>query len=162
MTYLFTYFSLYIIIPMVLEKADLIGAILAQVIYIIIILIFVSRLIKKPQLEYGLGLILALAVIPLIYLLVTASSLERTPLYSIQIFLMLAFLIIEILLDYILIINFREVRWMVISYVVIFFGSTGGMIGVASHAGRGWTLSSIILFLIMASLAFIQRAITGL
>ena len=147
---------------MVLEKADLIGAILAQTIYIIIILIFISRLIKKSQLEYGLGLILMLLGLPLIYLLAAAPFLKRAPLYYIQIILMLAFLIIETLLDYILKINFREVRWMVISYVMIFFGSTGGMIGVASHAGRGWTLSSIILFLIMASLAFIQRAITGL
>jgi hypothetical protein len=146
---------------MVLEKADFIGAILAQVIFILIILVFISRLIKKSHLEYGLGLILILTALPLIYLLATAPLLERRPLYYVQIILMLVFLIMEILLDYILKINFREVRWMVISYVVIFFAGTGGMIGVASHAGRGWTLSSIILFLIMASLSFIQRAITG-
>ncbi len=147
---------------MMLEKADLIGALLAQTIYIIIILIFISRLMKKSQLEYGLGLILLLTAIPLVYLLVTAPSLERAPLYYIQIILMLSFLIIEGILDYILKINFREIKWMVITYVVLFFGGTGGMIGVASHAGRGWALSSIILFIVMACLAFIQRAITGM
>ena len=145
-----------------LEKADLMGAILAQSIYIIIILIFISRLMKKSHFEYGLGLILLLTALPLVYLLITAPSLERPPLYTIQIILMLVFLIIEGLLDYVFKTNFREVRWMVITYVVIFLGATGGMIGVASHAGRGWTLSSIILFLIMACLAFIQRAIIGM
>jgi hypothetical protein len=145
-----------------LEKADLIGAILAITIYTIIILIFVSRLFKRSHIEYALGLILLLTIIPLFYLLIKAPFLERPPLYTIQIILMLVFLIIEALLDYILKINFREVRWMVITYVVLFFGATGGMIGVASHAGKGWTLASIILFLVMACLSFIQRAITGM
>jgi hypothetical protein len=36
------------------------------------------------------------------------------------------------------------------------------MIGVASLAGRGWTISAIILFIVAAILAFVQRAITGI
>ena len=35
-------------------------------------------------------------------------------------------------------------------------------LGVASNAGRGWSISAIILFLIMAVLTFVQRAITGM
>jgi hypothetical protein len=51
---------------------------------------------------------------------------------------------------------------MVISYVVLFFAGTGGMLGVARNAGRGWSILGIILFLIMAILAFVQRAVTGM
>ena len=80
----------------------------------------------------------------------------------IQIACMLAWLVLEALLDYILKVDFRNVRWMVISYVVLFFAGTGGLLGVASNAGRGWSASAIILFLIMAVLTFIQRAITGM
>jgi hypothetical protein len=50
----------------------------------------------------------------------------------------------------------------VISYVVLFFAGTGGMLGVARYAGRGWSISAIILFLIMAVLTFVQRAVTGM
>lgn len=50
---------------------------------------------------------------------------------------------------------------LVSSYVTLFFAGTGGMIGVAAHAGRGWAIAAIILFLIMTALAFIQRALTG-
>jgi hypothetical protein len=75
---------------------------------------------------------------------------------------MLAWLIVEALLDYILKVDFRNVRWMVISYVVLFFAGTGGMLGVARYAGRGWSISTIILFLIMAVLTFVQRAGTGM
>jgi hypothetical protein len=83
-------------------------------------------------------------------------------LYYIQIACMLAWLVLEALLDYILKVDFRQVRWIVISYVVLFFAGTGGMLGVASNAGRGWSVSAILLFLIMAVLTFVQRAITGM
>ena len=75
---------------------------------------------------------------------------------------MIFYLILELFLDYILKIDFRNTRWMVITYVTIFFGATGGMIGLASLAGRGWMLITVITFLTMAVLAFVQRAITGL
>jgi hypothetical protein len=83
-------------------------------------------------------------------------------LYYLQIGLMLAWLVVELLLDYVLKINFRAVRWMVIGYVTLFFAGSGGMLGVASLAGRGWIIPAGILFLVMAALAFIQRAVTGM
>jgi hypothetical protein len=46
--------------------------------------------------------------------------------------------------------------------VVLAFSGLGGMIGIASLAGRVWTISAIILFLIAAILAFAQRTITGI
>jgi hypothetical protein len=51
---------------------------------------------------------------------------------------------------------------MVIAYVMLYFAGAGGMIGVAAHAGRGWTLSAVVFFLIAAALAFVQRAVTGM
>jgi len=145
-----------------IDKTNVIGAILAHAIYITVILLFAVRLAGKSHLGHQLGIVLMIAAIPLMYLLVVAPSLERSPLYYIQIGLMLAYLVIELLLDYILKVDFRNVRWMVITYVMIFFAGTGGMIGVASHAGHSWTISAIVLFLVMAILAFVQRAITGL
>jgi hypothetical protein len=74
---------------------------------------------------------------------------------------MLAWLIAEAFLDYILKIDFRNVRWMVIGYVVLFFAGTGGLLGVAVNAGRAWSILAVILFLTMAVLTFVQRAITA-
>lgn len=51
---------------------------------------------------------------------------------------------------------------MVISYVMLFFGLTGGMIGMASQAGKKWAIITTISFIIMAVLAFVQRHITGM
>jgi len=114
------------------EKANVLGALLAYAIYVTAILIFIVRLMKRPALEHGLGLVLMIAAVPLVYLLAVASAFRRPALYYVQIGLMLAFLLVEFLLDYVLKIEFRNTRWMTIAYVMIFFSGTGGMIGVAS------------------------------
>ena len=74
---------------------------------------------------------------------------------------MLSFILVEALLDLVFKVNFRAIRWSVIGYVIFFFAATGGMVGVAANSGTGWTILAAILFLIMAGLAFAQRAVTG-
>jgi hypothetical protein len=145
-----------------LEKMNLLGAVTAIAFFVSAILVFVFRLLGKPQYGHWIGYFEFLLAIPLIYLLFQAPQLGRPALYYIQIGCMLAWLVLEALLDYILKVDFRQVRWIVISYVVLFFAGTGGLLGVASNAGRGWSTSAIILFLIMAVLTFVQRAITGM
>lgn len=145
-----------------LERTNLIGAITAIAFFMSAILVFVSRLFGRPQYGHWIGYFEFLLAIPLIYLLIQAPQQGRPALYYIQIGCMLAWLILEALLDYILKVDFRQVRWMVISYVVLFFAGTGGLLGVATNAGRGWSIAAIVLFLIMAVLTFVQRAVTGM
>lgn len=145
-----------------LEKTNLLGAVTTIAFFVSAILVFVFRLLGKPQYGHRIGYFEFLLAVPLTFLLVKAPQLGRPTLYYIQIGCMLAWLVLEALLDYILKVDFRNVHWIVISYVVLFFAGTGGMLGVASNAGRGWSISAIILFLIMAVLTFVQRAITGM
>ena len=143
-------------------KIDQLGAGCAIAFYISAILVFAFRLLGMPRVETWLGLFEFLLALPLLYLLITAPRFNRRPLYYIQIGLMLAWLAVEALLDFILMIDFRAVNWMVISYAMLFFAGTGGMLGVARLAGRRWSIPSGILFLVMAVLAFVQRAVTGM
>lgn len=145
-----------------LERTNLIGAITAIAFFISAIFVFTFRLLGKPQYGHWVGYFEFLLAIPLIYLLIQAPRLERPTLYYIQIACMLAWLIVTALLDYILKVDFRQVRWMVISFVVLFFAGTGGLLGVATNAGGNWSIAAIILFLIMAVLTFVQRAVTGM
>ena len=55
-----------------------------------------------------------------------------------------------------------SLRRAVIPYVVFFFGATGGVIGLAAQAGREWAIASSFIFLVMAAMAFVQRAKIGL
>lgn len=145
-----------------LEKTNLLGAIVAVAFYVSASLVFIFRLVDKAEHGRWLGYFEFLLAIPLLYLLLKAPQLQRPTLYYIQIGCLLVWLVVEALLDYILKIEFRQVRWMVISYVVLFFAGSGGMLGVAANAGRGWTMTAVILFLIMTTLTFVQRAVTGL
>ena len=145
-----------------MEKLDLLGASVAHIIFLLAILVFVSRLAGQPRIEYWVGLLLLLTALPLCYLLLKAPLYHRAPLYYLQLVLMLAYLVLEAVLDYVFKFDFRHVRAIVIPYVTLFFAATGGMIGVAALAGRPWAISSIILFLIMAVLAFVQHARLGL
>jgi hypothetical protein len=138
------------------------GAMAAVLIYVMCIMIFAVRLIKMPRIGYWIGGVLIMMIFPLGHLLITAPKLGRPTLYYVQIGLMIVYLVVELILDYILEYNFRQVRWMVISYVTLFFAATGGMLGVASKAGPGYMLISIVLYLIMGALAFYQRAVTGM
>jgi len=144
------------------KDLDLLGAIVAHVILISSIITFASRMIFKLQPGHWVGVPLLLMTFPLIYLLLKALKFNRPVLYYIQIGLMLLFILLLFLIDYILKYDFRQTQWMVISFVVLYFAALGGMIGIAAPAGRGWTISAVILFFIAAALAFIQRAVTGI
>ncbi len=144
-----------------LSHTNLIGVIVADAYFATCILVFVFRLLGKAQAAHLVGYAQFILVLPLIYLIFTAASQSRPALYLVQTGLLLVFMVVEALLDYILHVDFREVRWAVISYVVLFFAATGGMLGVAANAGRIASFSAIALFLPMAALAFIQRAVTG-
>jgi len=141
---------------------ELLGAWAAIWIYACCILTFSSRLLGQPELGRWFGVPLLLAAVPLIYLLFTAPLFGRPALYYVQIGLMLAFLLVELVLDYIYRFPFRQVRWMVVSYVTLFFAGIGGMLGVAALAGHAWSITAIILFFVTGALAFIQRRVTGM
>ena len=145
-----------------IERANLVGAVVAHWIYGVSILVFALRLLQMPKLGHWIGVGVLVAALPLGFLLIKPPSLDRSALYYIQIGLMLAWLVVEFLLDWWPGIEFRQTRWIVIPYVMLFFAGTGGMIGVAALAGRGWMISAVSVFLVMGILAFVQRAMTGM
>jgi hypothetical protein len=45
---------------------------------------------------------------------------------------------------------------------IIFPLAAAALLGLAVLAGRGWTILAVVLFLVMAMLAFVQRRVTGM
>jgi hypothetical protein len=144
------------------ERLNLIGAITATVIFASSIITFSSRMIFGLGSGHWVGTPILLMAFPLGYLLITAPGENRPFIYYLQAAIMLLWIITLFLVDYIFKYDFRQTQWMVISYVIFYFAGAGGMIGIASLAGRGWTISSIVLFFIALILAFVQRAVTGI
>lgn len=128
-------------------KLNLIGAVTSLALYVLYILMLCLRLLGLPEYGDWLASLQFLSIIPFIYLLIKAPQLERPRLYTIQIGLMLFFLSVDLLLDYIFNFEFRQTRWMVIVYVTLFFAATGGLLGVISlMENRVWKIVGIILF----------------
>jgi hypothetical protein len=145
-----------------LRKANRLGGVISLLVLVLCILIFLFRLGGQTGVEHWLGVAFLATAIPFAYLLFTAGSLHRSRLFYIQVGAILAFILLELLLDYIFKIEFRSLKWMTVLYVMFFFAGTGGLIGIASLAGKRWSIAAIILFLLMTLLAFWQRGETGM
>ena len=145
-----------------MRRANLIGAITANAYMLLIIAMFVARILGGYEVGRWIGATSSFILIPLIYLFVAGLKTDQRKIYFLWLALMATFAIFEIVVDQILRIELRGSQWTVIPYVMFFFAATGGMIGVASQAGKAWSIVTTIVFLIMAILAFVQRGITGL
>jgi len=146
----------------VFKTTNLIGAITANVYMLLIIIVFVTRILGWLEIERWFGFTSSLIIVPLVYLFVVGRGTGRRKIYFAWLVLMALFALFELVVDQILTIDLRTAQWTVIPYVMFFFAATGGMIGVASQAGKAWAITTVINFLIMAILAFVQRGITGL
>ena len=144
------------------KTANLVGAITANVYMLLIIAVFIARMLGQIEIGQWIGLASTFALIPLAYLLAVGLKTERRRIYFVWLVLMVLFVLFELVIDYIIRVDFRSQQWSVIPYVMFFFAATGGMIGVAAQAGTSWSIVTTVIFLIMAVLAFVQREMTGL
>jgi hypothetical protein len=142
--------------------ADLIGAITANVYMLLIIAVFVARILGLLEISRWIGFTSSLVIFPLLYLFIVGLRTSRRKIYFAWIALMILFVLFELIIDQILRVDLRSQQSSIIPYVMFFFAATGGMIGVASQAGKTWTITTVIIFLIMAVMSFVQRGITGL
>ncbi|MEN6571216.1 MAG: hypothetical protein ABFD24_05170 [Anaerolineaceae bacterium] len=143
------------------EQLNLLGAVVAVLFFVSASLVFILRLVKRPGAVRWLRYFEYLLALPLIYLLIQAPVVHRATLYYIQAGFVLFWLALEWVLDDLLRLDFRHTQWVVITYVVLFFAAAGGLLGIASLAGRGWIIAAGVLFLVMAMLTFVQRKVTG-
>ena len=145
-----------------INRTNRIGGVVSLITLALCILIFAFRLGGYPEIESILGILFLLTGVPFLYLLFLVRTHQRPTIFYIQISVILLFILMELFLDYVFKIDFRNVLWLTISYVIFFFAGTGGLIGIASLAGKRWGTVAIVLFLIMTFLAFWQRAKTGM
>lgn len=144
------------------DRLDVLGAVVAMVIYVSSIITFSARLVFDLPPGHWVGAPFLLTAFPLAYLLFEAPGVGRPPLHYVQLALMLASILTMFLLDYVLGVSWRDNQWALIPVVTLYFAGIGGMIGVASRAGRSWAVSAVVLFFVTGVLAFVQRGVTGI
>jgi len=139
------------------EIINLSGSVIANINNILLIFLFLARIYKYPKIEYWLGVIFMLSIVPLTYMLIKAIESKRAIIYFVQLSLMIGFIFVEFLLDYLLKLNFRQNQNYVIPFLILFYASLGGMIGIASHSGKQWTVITVITFLLMVTVSLIMH-----
>ena len=142
--------------------ADLVGAITANVYMLLIIALVIARILGLLEISRWIGFTSSLVIFPLLYLFIVGLRTSRRKIYFAWLALMILFVLFELIIDQILRVDLRSQQSSIIPYVMFFFAATGGMIGVASQAGKTWAITTVIIFLIMAVMSFVQRGITGL
>ncbi len=143
------------------NSINLLGSIIANVNNILLIGIFIARIYKYPKIEYWLGVLFILSIFPLLIMFIKSLEIKKTLIYYIQLLLMVSFIGLELFLDYIFKLDFRQNRCILIPYLILFYASLGGMIGIAGQSGKIWTLVTIITFLVMAAVSMIMHFKTG-
>ena len=121
--------------------ADLVGAITANVYMLLIIAVFVARILGLLEISRWIGFTSTLVLFPLLYLFVVGLRTGRRKIYFAWLVLMILFVLFELIIDQILRVDLRSQQSSVIPYVMFFFAATGGMIGVASQAGKTWAIT---------------------
>ena len=142
--------------------ADVVGAASAVVYLLMMVGIFAARLAGLDGWDRWFGGVALTIVIPMVFLLWRGVKDNRPFRYFVWIGSVLLFQAVEFTLDYALQLDFRQTTAIVIPYVVLFFAALGGLLGLASQAGRAWVWITGPMFVVVAVLAFVSRSQTGL
>jgi len=144
------------------DECNLLGGVTAVMAFVLCDALFLARLGGTPGIERGFGLLFLSLFVPVAYLLVAAIHHRRRAVYFVWLVLFLAFLVVETLLEFVLHVPFRQAQWQVLVYVALFLGGLGGLIALASRAGRRWATAAGLGFLSTAALAMVHYQGAGL
>lgn len=109
---------------------DIIVVVIANVINLGMVAIFLVRTQGKPQLERRIGRLQIMLALPL-FTAVVYNTIKQRPWWTLVLpALLVAFLVIELVLDYILNANFRRMR-LLGPYLLLYYVALTGMIGYA-------------------------------
>jgi hypothetical protein len=139
------------------ESINLLGSVIANINNILMIFLFLARIYKYPKIEYWLGVVFMLSIVPITFMLIKARESNRAILYFIQLSLIIVFIVVEFVWDYLLKLDFRQNQNYVIPFLILFYSSFGGMIGISSHSGKQWTVITVITFLLMTTVSLIMH-----
>ena len=131
-------------------------ALTTQAIYFLSILLVAARIARRENLAQWLGVPLLLTSIPLAILLIQGVRQEKPWLYMLAIILMLFWLAVKLVLDYLIRVDFRRIPWASVLYLLLFLIATGGMNFVAFQAGIFWFILSISFYAILVILIFVR------
>jgi hypothetical protein len=137
------------------KRIDLIVVYMANLINVIMAILFVARISGLPQVEYVLGIVVMIMGFALGYIAFFNKKNKRDKWDVYLLIPIFLFFVVDLILDYILSFDFRSTA-LVGPYVLLYFVGLWGLIGYGFRFDKKWgfvTLATYFLNMILSVLA---------
>ena len=137
------------------KKIDLTVVYIASFINVIMVILFVARIFGLPQMEYVLGIVAIIMGFSLGYIAVLNKKNKRDKWETYLLIPIFLFFIVDLVLDYVLILDFRSTA-IVGPYVLLYYVGLWGLIGYSFRFDKKWgflTLATYFLNMVFSVIA---------
>ena len=141
-------------------KLDLVVVAFANLLNLILSLIFLNRVYGRAQWEHWLGYGTLVMAVPLAVIAVVNLAGGRSWAFWVLPLIMVVYLAIEFLLDYVLKLNFRHSA-LLGPYLLTFYLAEFAMIGYAFVAGKSYGFITLVTYFINLAATFYSYARAG-
>jgi hypothetical protein len=142
------------------QKLDLVVVVIANLLNLILSLIFLNRVLGRAQWEQLLGYGTVVMAIPLAVITVVNLAGGRGWAFWVLPLVMVVYLVIEFLLDYVFKLNFRHSA-LLGPYLLTYYLALFAMIGYAFVAGKSYGFITLVTYFINLAATFYSYARVG-
>ncbi len=141
-------------------KLDLVVVVIANLLNLILSLIFLNRVFGRAEWEQWLGYGTLIMAFPLALIAIANLAARRSWVFWILPLMMVLFLVVEFVLDYWLKFNFRQTAWLG-PYLLVYYLALFAMIGYSFLAGRPYGFITLVTYFINLAATFFSYARVG-
>jgi len=142
------------------EKLDLVVVVIANLLNLILSLIFLNRVFGRVEWEHRLGYGTLIMIFPLTIVALANLAGGRGWAFWILPLVMVAYLVVEFVLDYWLQFNFRQTAWLG-PYLLLYYLALFAMIGYAFLVGKPYGFITLITYFLNLAATFFSYSRVG-
>jgi hypothetical protein len=131
------------------KSMDIIFIISSLIFNILVSILYIATKIGNMELVQVIGIIVLFLIIPFTITLIGYVKEKEEKKIIISLVIILFYFFLEVLLDYILIIPFRDILALHIPYIVVFYAADFSMIGVTFDKNKKMGVVVLVAFFIL-------------
>ncbi len=142
-------------------RIDLSVAVIANLINIVMAFLFAARISGLPQIQYVLGIATMIMGFSLGYVAFLNRKNRRDKWLTVLLLPIFIFFIVELLLDYVLVLNFRTTVGAA-PYILLYYVGLWGLIGYSFIFSKKWGFATLATYFINMTMSILPYIYTSL